>query len=105
MAATSSPSNCPIETCFDLDEALTLPQDFPSRRASAVSNMSLAVDMPTVVVNAAVDACSVCMEGFRPGEGGRQVPCGHVYHQACIAKWSVRHNSCPLCRCKIFQDN
>ncbi|EXB59768.1 E3 ubiquitin-protein ligase RING1-like protein [Morus notabilis] len=103
MTAISSRPNCPIEMSFDLDEALTLPQDIPSRRSSAVSNSSAVVSMSTAV--APVNACSVCMEGFEPGEGGKQVPCGHVYHEACISEWFVHHNSCPNCRYKIFQEN
>ena len=90
--------NCPIDMSFDLDEALTLPQD-PSHRIA--SSNTLVVEMPTVDA-VAIDGCSVCMESFGPGEGGKQLPCGHVYHQACITDWSLQHNSCPLCRCKIF---
>ncbi|POO00527.1 43kDa postsynaptic protein [Trema orientale] len=106
MAAISI-STCPIDMSFDLDEALTLPQD-PSHCNIATPD-NLVVDLPTVdttavpATAASTDVCSVCMECFRPGEGGKQVPCGHVYHQACIAEWSVHHNSCPLCRCTIFQ--
>ncbi|PON45158.1 43kDa postsynaptic protein [Parasponia andersonii] len=95
--------HCPIDMSFDLDDSLTLPPQDPSRQIE--TSTALVVDMPTIdAVAPGIDVCSVCMECYRPGEGGKQVPCGHVYHQTCIAEWSIYHNSCPLCRCKIFQD-
>lgn len=50
--------------------------------------------------------CAVCMEGFKAssdgGEGeGKIIPCGHVYHVDCIAKWLSLYTSCPLCRSKV----
>nr|GMD52429.1 Zinc finger, RING/FYVE/PHD-type [Ipomoea batatas] len=45
--------------------------------------------------------CTVCMEGFRSGIGGKQAPCGHIFHANCILKWLSLHNSCPLCRSPI----
>ncbi|EXB59770.1 E3 ubiquitin-protein ligase RING1 [Morus notabilis] len=60
--------------------------------------------MPTVV--AVVFTCSVCMKGFKSRKGGKvQMPCGHVYHEVSIAGWFMHHNTCPNCRCKIFQEN
>ncbi|XP_024178872.1 uncharacterized protein LOC112184875 [Rosa chinensis] len=62
--------------------------------------------MPTIM---AIDdeACAVCLEGFHcvlkddEGSTGKQTPCGHFFHQTCIAKWlsNPKYNStCPLCR-------
>ncbi|KAE7998669.1 hypothetical protein FH972_003188 [Carpinus fangiana] len=105
MAAISSESNTnssnyPIDMLFDLDQALTLPEDISGRPIAAPK--SVVMNMPTV---AATDhVCSVCVESFRSGEGGKQVPCGHVYHAACIASWLSHNNSCPLCRSKISGD-
>lgn len=46
--------------------------------------------------------CTVCMEGFKcggyGGGEGKIIPCGHVYHVDCIAKWLSLYTSCPLCR-------
>eukprot|EP01041_Mallomonas_annulata_P004573 gene4573-9089_t len=27
-----------------------------------------------------------------------QVPCGHVFHRACIEEWAKTYDSCPMCR-------
>lgn len=99
MANVSSQSNafstCLIDVSFDMDEALTLPPNF-GRQVS--ESHSLVADMPTVISD---DVCSVCMEGFQSGVGGKRVPCGHVYHAGCISSWLSNYNSCPLCRSNI----
>jgi hypothetical protein len=107
MAAISSESNrnsnYPIDMLFDLDQALTLPEDpHPGRPIAAPK--SLVNNMPTVTTTDH-HVCSVCVERFRSAEGGKQVPCGHVYHATCIASWLSHNNSCPLCRCKISSDD
>ncbi|CAL5349453.1 unnamed protein product [Camellia sinensis] len=44
-------------------------------------------------------SCSVCLEDFEVGEVAERLPiCLHMFHRRCIAKWRVRHRSCPLCR-------
>lgn len=98
MAAKSPESslmvNRHIDLCFDLDLAITAVDD-----TSEISkSTSMVSTMPTVTV---VDACTVCREGFQSGEGGKQLPCGHVYHAGCIASWLSLRNSCPLCRCSV----
>ncbi|KDP33807.1 hypothetical protein JCGZ_07378 [Jatropha curcas] len=101
MATVSSDSNTAFSTClidvsFDMDEALTLPPNFGHQ--VSVSE-SLIADMPTVSTDH--DTCSICMESFESGRAGKRVPCGHVYHAACISSWLSNCNSCPLCRCNI----
>ncbi|KAI8004991.1 NEP1-interacting protein 1 [Camellia lanceoleosa] len=44
-------------------------------------------------------SCSVSLEDFEVGEVAERLPiCLHMFHRRCIAKWRVRHRSCPLCR-------
>ncbi|KAJ9183903.1 hypothetical protein P3X46_007702 [Hevea brasiliensis] len=96
MATVSNTfSSCIIDVSFDMDEALTLPSNFAHQISESES---LVDDMLTVVSD---DVCSVCMEGFQSGVGGKRVPCGHVYHAGCISSWLSNCNSCPLCRCNI----
>ncbi|KAF2303985.1 hypothetical protein GH714_025917 [Hevea brasiliensis] len=90
MATVSTQSNtfssCLIDVSFDMDEALTLPPNFGHQISES---HFLVADMPTVVSD---DVCSVCMEGFQSGVGGKRVPCGHVYHaetQAMDMKWVI----------------
>lgn len=43
-------------------------------------------------------SCSVCMCEFEPNESVRVLPCKHLFHKECIAKWlSECNTSCPNC--------
>lgn len=91
---------------FDLDMALsmlTMEENYIRTKLlekKAFDEAQLS-EMPMA---AAVGECIVCMEAFESRVGGKQVPCGHVFHSTCIAQWLSDHNSCPLCRSTVFAD-
>ncbi|KAK3024899.1 hypothetical protein RJ639_043215 [Escallonia herrerae] len=92
-----------MDDYFDLDMALTM-EDEDSGQGSIQVSQSRPTEkiyLPTV---AAVGVCTVCMEGFNSCTGGKQVPCGHMYHETCITRWLSLHDSCPLCRCQVSGD-
>jgi len=48
--------------------------------------------------------CSVCCEAFdESGDscGIVRTACGHHFHAACLHKWTVVSNTCPLCRTSL----
>lgn len=44
--------------------------------------------------------CSICYD-----EQGswKQLPCGHVFHGACIERWFLHSTTCPNCRLNVMQ--
>ncbi|KAL3825193.1 hypothetical protein ACJIZ3_021222 [Penstemon smallii] len=96
---------------FDLDLALTMPElDSTSTETNSNGQQQVEAEstaeeviegMPTVVVGGG-HRCTVCMEGFGLDVVGKQISCGHVFHFNCVAHWISLHNSCPLCRFKVF---
>eukprot|EP00123_Amoebidium_parasiticum_P021728 comp7265_c0_seq1/m.2969 comp7265_c0_seq1/g.2969 ORF comp7265_c0_seq1/g.2969 comp7265_c0_seq1/m.2969 type:complete len:150 (-) comp7265_c0_seq1:271-720(-) len=43
--------------------------------------------------------CSICLEDFVDGDKLNWLPCLHVFHEHCIAKWiSSLHVQCPVCQ-------
>ncbi|KAM7277485.1 hypothetical protein ACFE04_019351 [Oxalis oulophora] len=90
---------------FDLDEALMsfhIHHEDPSPNyvTTAPPATLLTYDCDTMTFSDGV--CAVCMEGFENNKkNGKTVPCGHLYHDNCIATWFSKSNSCPLCRCDI----
>ncbi|KAL3532524.1 hypothetical protein ACH5RR_006045 [Cinchona calisaya] len=94
-----------MEGMFDLDMALlmiTMDENYIERKLSeykVFNQNQLLSEMPTVET---FGECIVCMESFESSVGGKQVPCGHVFHSTCIARWLSDHNSCPLCRSIVF---
>uniref|UniRef100_A0A0X3Q6B8 E3 ubiquitin-protein ligase AMFR n=1 Tax=Schistocephalus solidus TaxID=70667 RepID=A0A0X3Q6B8_SCHSO len=44
------------------------------------------------------DKCAVCWDVLSPG---RQLRCGHVFHDACLRSWIEHMPTCPTCRANI----
>lgn len=44
------------------------------------------------------EACTVCLLPFDKDDSVAKLPCGHVFHRACVAKWlTEQRRACPLC--------
>lgn len=44
------------------------------------------------------EECAICLQPFDEDELIREIQCGHIYHQTCLDGWSIKNNTCPLCR-------
>lgn len=82
-------------------EAVASPPPAPVERLSAEEELDVGLAVAAGVPH--VDGeCAICQEHTRACEGNTTtLPCGHVFHSACIGEWfaqgrSVR--SCPECR-------
>ncbi|KAI8532464.1 hypothetical protein RHMOL_Rhmol11G0216300 [Rhododendron molle] len=43
--------------------------------------------------------CAICLDTIFAGiKNVTGLPCSHIYHTNCIARWLRKSNSCPLCR-------
>ena len=73
----------------------------PPASAKAIANLDRDVAPPA----SGDTSCSVCLCGFEPGEKATRMPCGHLYHEACLTKWLTSHNTCPSCRYEIEADD
>ena len=49
--------------------------------------------------------CSICLTEVNEGEDTILLPCGHMFHEACVTKWLQIHNTCPLCRFELPTDD
>ena len=43
-------------------------------------------------------SCAICLESFGTSCDIAAIPCGHVFHEACIKKWQGAQKNCAQCR-------
>ncbi|XP_056136700.1 RING finger protein 150a [Lampris incognitus] len=49
------------------------------------------------------DNCAVCIEGYKPSDVVRMLPCRHVFHKHCVDPWLQDHRTCPMCKTNILK--
>lgn len=50
------------------------------------------------------DECAICLDDFSEGMRLRRLPCGHVFHSTCIARWLIERSAfCPLCKVDLYE--
>lgn len=60
------------------------------------------LDYGVSLVVHAPDECAICLRGFPDVVAVYDLPCGHVFHAACLRIWLARHLTCPMCRRSIW---
>ncbi|KAK1175873.1 RING finger protein 150-like, partial [Acipenser oxyrinchus oxyrinchus] len=49
------------------------------------------------------DNCAVCIEGYKPNDVVRILPCRHLFHKNCVDPWLQDHRTCPMCKMNILK--
>ena len=50
--------------------------------------------------------CSICHCDIQKGDIIRKInECSHIFHHQCIDQWFSTHQSCPLCRVSLENEN
>jgi hypothetical protein len=45
--------------------------------------------------------CLICLDDHEIGALAVKLPCGHLFHKACVSAWLVKHCTCPACRYEV----
>jgi E3 ubiquitin-protein ligase AMFR len=48
------------------------------------------------------DSCAICREHMI---AARRLPCGHIFHTACLRSWLEHNHTCPTCRHPLIDDS
>lgn len=48
--------------------------------------------------------CTICLDGMAGDGKLARMPCKHVFHSHCIARWLETSNSCPICRDRLEEN-
>lgn len=51
-----------------------------------------------------VPMCMICRDDMIPIHNITITPCAHTFHTECINAWISFHNTCPLCRTRVRED-
>jgi len=49
--------------------------------------------------------CSICLCEYEERELAVMLPCGHIFHEACVSAWTTNHIRCPLCNLDLVANN
>jgi E3 ubiquitin-protein ligase RNF115/126 len=49
--------------------------------------------------------CPVCQDEYGLGSVVARLPCRHLFHDACVTAWLVKHATCPICRFELATDD
>ncbi|CAE7472983.1 unnamed protein product [Symbiodinium natans] len=96
-------SICPQFCCFRIEKG--------KRPKWELSRPALELQTTLFAAQAAsLSTCLCCLDDFQPASHVALLPCGHVFHEECIASWSVSSasesaRSCPACRTKFDEDS
>ncbi|KAF0695384.1 Aste57867_13818 [Aphanomyces stellatus] len=44
------------------------------------------------------DDCAICLDDYVEDPAATALPCGHAFHDTCLAAWMAKQQTCPMCR-------
>ena len=69
----------------------------PSMPAAGTSGCSASTPGGGKEVLAGFGECAICLDVMRLDQQRLALPCGHLYHEHCVAEWLARASRCPEC--------
>lgn len=48
-------------------------------------------------------SCGICIDEFCANQSTFTTKCNHRYHNQCLTQWLLTKNTCPLCRCELYE--
>jgi len=89
----------------DYEELLALDEGVQKRGVSQRERLRLSVypasRKDTRDGDGSPASCLICCERIRERAPLLRMPCGHVFHEACVSRWLDEHRTCPTCRKEI----
>ncbi|KAE8721769.1 Detected protein of unknown function [Hibiscus syriacus] len=98
-----SPVDALEDTGNELDDFETDRPGPPSAAASAIEALPIVKIVENHLINAT--HCPVCKDEFVVDGEAKELPCNHLYHSDCIVSWLSIHNTSPVSRYEINDDN
>mmetsp|Transcript_54039 Transcript_54039/g.94924 ORF Transcript_54039/g.94924 Transcript_54039/m.94924 type:complete len:260 (-) Transcript_54039:140-919(-) len=97
QVATLARANLQAAARVTADLPLTYERGMPLKAIEQLEKFTWDDDRQSAA-EASCSSCAICMKDFAIGDEVRKLPCGHVFHVACIDEWLRRCVDCPLCK-------
>ena len=68
------------------------------KQESGAASHSSAHSAPAGSLELSESCCSICIEDWVIGNKLVELPCNHIFHINCLARWISVNSSCPKCR-------
>eukprot|EP00520_Triparma_pacifica_P001785 CAMPEP_0118637762 /NCGR_PEP_ID=MMETSP0785-20121206/3323_1 /TAXON_ID=91992 /ORGANISM="Bolidomonas pacifica, Strain CCMP 1866" /LENGTH=294 /DNA_ID=CAMNT_0006528965 /DNA_START=135 /DNA_END=1016 /DNA_ORIENTATION=- len=71
--------------------------DKDSVEAQQVEEGNVTAAVHQTAISESADTCSICLCEYEGSCKVVRLPCGHMFHDACLDQWVQNHFRCPLC--------
>lgn len=89
----------PYDDRQEIDRALSeIMQENPRFEPASKSCIEGLKRVKLVGDSTMMEKCMICLEKAMVGQEVICLPCGHIFHGYCIARWLETSHLCPLCR-------
>ncbi|OIW11727.1 hypothetical protein TanjilG_20211 [Lupinus angustifolius] len=100
---TTSPNDAVLENDDFGEDLLALVTSKP-RAADTVTVIHVTDSMLLNLDPYGVVLCAVCKDEIAVNDKAKILPCNHLYHCDCITPWLLNHDSCPICRFRLVEE-
>ena len=90
-----------IQQYFEQGGSAVSSSSCPPASVSALERLPLMIITEHDFEDEATKECCICFSEFSVGDEVSRLPCGHIFHKECIAKWLRKKCTCPQCRWEL----
>ncbi|CAI2372756.1 unnamed protein product [Moneuplotes crassus] len=90
-SGSSSSEDIAILYFYHLDSKMNWPSNIPKDIVRVVRQRDIEDNLEEILTNFETNGVSILFN------------CSHIFHKCCIRDWIKEHNTCPVCRKKIYQ--
>lgn len=74
-----------------------------SNSENFIKSLAIKRSTSSLIKRVGKDVCSICLDDVAVNEKVCLLNCTHMFHENCIVKWLGQNNTCPLCRCQLYE--
>jgi len=101
LVSTARCSSSIVQNSGDQYPPVVVVDALPVEPSGAASEAADSMSPQAQDADEEAELCSVCLCNYDDEDVLIQLPCAHVFHEACISRWLLQDSSCPHCRQKV----